>query len=173
MSPKEINDDFIFQLVDETLNVKKRRKPRRKQGHKKFQEAKEHKKKLAKGFLRGIKIFCDENHIYHSSGAYDESKMLFKIVINDVELEIPANWDKFDHLKDNYKRACLFTMEEDDESLFPQVVSKLMTQKFKRILFFVEDKKCEVVFLNEFHMRRFKSYFDSIEDSSPVMKRAS
>jgi hypothetical protein len=125
MSPKEINDDFIFQLVDETLNVKKRRKPRRKQGHKKFQEAKEHKKKLAKGFLRGIKIFCDENHIYHSSGAYDESKMLFKIVINDVELEIPANWDKFDHLKDNYKRACLLLWKRMMRAFFHKLSQNL------------------------------------------------
>ncbi len=177
-----LSDDFISFLVDETL---KESLEHGELDHKKtdallqFREYQNKAKPIAKGFLRSLKIFCDEYNIRYSEGSYRKEVKCFNLKVSGNELDIPQAWASFPLKFDQKDRGHLFSMQYDDKSLFPQVLSRLLMIKIKKIHCFHEREKCLFVFLDQFHIKKFEKYFESIAGMAPlteeplVFKRAS
>ncbi len=159
----DVNDDFIGFLVEKTLGKVESDVPStKKDAFSQYQEHVGKSKPIAKGFLRSMKIFCNEHGIKYAEGFYRKDVKCFHLNVLDNELDIPGSWAKFPADFKSRSRGALFSMDYEDPSLFPKILSKILTLKIKRLHCFNENNKCIFVFLNEFHLRRFKKYFERI-----------
>ncbi len=169
MSINKKNDEFISLLVEETLQgANSPMRSKAKQGLNQYFEKKNKVKKIAKGFLRSMRIFCHEHHVYYASGFYQHETKCFQMQFNEQTFHIPSNWAQFPEDFDHNGRGYLFAMEEGDESLLPSLFSQLLSTQIKLLYCFHEKDECLLVFLDEFHYRRFNDYFEDVFSSSVI-----
>ncbi|MBL7664143.1 MAG: hypothetical protein JNM93_03335 [Bacteriovoracaceae bacterium] len=177
MGSDRFNDDFITKLVDETLSGVALRPDKKEQKKRDtYFEKKRIGKRLSKGLVSSMKIFCEEHNIFSSYGEFDEKSGCFRYQLGEEELYIPSNWGAFDIHHMPEKIGLFFKMEKHDPNMFLEVISKHVAQKFVQIYCFKEKDEFLLVFLNRFHAKMHGPFFEDVCDHQSVadkIKKAS
>jgi hypothetical protein len=171
-----MNDDIISQMVDETLHsANSPMKKKAKKELSRYFDKKVKMKRLSKGLLNSLQIFCDEHHIPFAEGEYNKDGKFFQFNIADKRVDFPLGWEYFFEEVFDKRISYYFTIEKSDHTELLEIFSDLHSRRIKRVYCFKEKNKFLMVYLNQFQLR-YKNFFEDVifhESSVSELKKAS